>query len=1096
MECSSLKIRESECVHMNRSMRVAGVLLALCLMCLPVRAQLNTGRISGAITDQTGGTIGGATVTVTEVARGESRTLTADSAGLYAAPNLNPGIYTVRAEFKGFQTVERQNVQVDVGGDIRVDITLQPGAQTQTVTVTEALPVINTTNAQTGGTLDNNFMANIPLNGRNFHYMEVFIPGVNMNAGEGCTNSSVYGSGPYNLNWMIDGLYEQGVYLPEGGAGGASEAGDTTILPLDAIQEVNMVINPRAEYGWNPGLTESVGLKSGTNTIHGSAYAYGRDEALDAKNAFAAQRGPVAFEQFGASVGGPIKKNKLFYFMAFEGVRVDVTNTFGVTSPTDAHFTGTSGGCPATPAGDPAFGPGNCSSSIPDAIAAINYLNMYAPPAGTAVRNALSLNIAGCDPTNPNISSVNPVTVALACTANQYGAPSLFNNASATTTAVTNNFQNQGGSNQGLAKLDYHINDHHTFNASYYFGRYLEKAVSSTTNSGGAAITQPYWEEWLGVQTTMVRAVEIWTPNSNWLNEARLGMDHNHRPVSGAECTGANTTAILGGTTPLGYGAPLGGDGGPIYPTQYGLVSGAPACGMPTTTINTFSDQLGFANNRMDDESIGQGADSLSYTHGTHQFKFGTDVRSEIFLGAKTTNAQQGVVAFGATNIAAFTGASPLESFLAGVASSESIEPGIPVRNLAWNMIGVFAQDDWRVLPRLTLNLGLRWEGETPIGEEHGLLGNFAPNTPSGMIQQNLVWKFQSGFEPRLGLVWDLTGQGKTVLRAGGVVMYHTAIASTAANSFLEPTGATLYLANGSTMQGPGTINDPKIAKAPITAGGIATGNLIPWAANAPLFANITPVCGNGLVPVAPVVGAPAINPSTCNGYAINTNFKFLQNFSWNLDIQHAFTNNLSLTVGYIGSHQSDVGGNLDLNQPTPGASGGSNEQARKPYNAEFPWFSTITDFTTFGSTNFAGLEASLTERASHGFTFTASYTLSHALGISQNGFGGQAVENSLDPRADYGTMAQDARHHFTLTATYAVPTIKAPAQLGQGWALNASANLTSALPFLAYDTSFDTSGTGEKEDRWTLYGPASAFNKIAGPGAGTTSAVLRAGEQ
>src|SRR5579862_2357284 len=130
MECSSLKISKSKCVQTKRSMRVVGLLLGLCFVCLPLRAQLNTGRISGAITDQTGGAIGGATVTIIDVARGESRPLTADGAGLFAAPNLTPGNYTVRAEFKGFQTVERQNVQVDVGGDVRVDLTLQPGAQT------------------------------------------------------------------------------------------------------------------------------------------------------------------------------------------------------------------------------------------------------------------------------------------------------------------------------------------------------------------------------------------------------------------------------------------------------------------------------------------------------------------------------------------------------------------------------------------------------------------------------------------------------------------------------------------------------------------------------------------------------------------------------------------------------------------------------------------------------------------------------------------------------------------------------------------------------------------------------------------------------
>src|SRR5580704_10538357 len=130
--------------------------LGVLLLSLPLRSQLNTGRISGAITDQSGGAIAGATVSVIDVARGETRPLTTDGSGLYAAPNLLPGTYTVRVEFMGFQTLERQNVQVGAGGDVRVDVTMMPGQQTQTVTVTESIPIVNATNAQTGGTLQQN----------------------------------------------------------------------------------------------------------------------------------------------------------------------------------------------------------------------------------------------------------------------------------------------------------------------------------------------------------------------------------------------------------------------------------------------------------------------------------------------------------------------------------------------------------------------------------------------------------------------------------------------------------------------------------------------------------------------------------------------------------------------------------------------------------------------------------------------------------------------------------------------------------------------------------------------------------------------------
>jgi hypothetical protein len=1050
--------------------KIAAVLciaLGVFLICLPLHSQVNTGRISGAITDQSGGAIAGATVTVVDIARGETRPLVADAAGQYAAPNLTPGIYTVRAEFKGFKTVERQNIQVDVGGDARVDLTLQPGEQTQTVTVTESLPIVNTTNAQTGGTLDNQLVSNLPTNGRNYRWMVAYVPGVMLLPGQGLTTASTNGGGTDIGNFMVDGLYAEATYSKQSSVGGAGEAGDTTILPLDAIQEIALVINPKAEYGWDPGLTVSLGLKSGTNNIHGSAYAYGRDQSLDARNAFSFTpqgqplKGAVAFEQWGGTVGGPIKKNKLFYFMGYESERLSIGSTFTETSPT----TGLGAGLTA-------------SSSVPTAIAAINTY-VAAHPGTSVALNNLSLNLAGCNYSNASIGSQTAATVAQACGQNAQGFPSLFNNSSNTTTSVTNTFPNQGGSDNGLGKLDYHLNDHHTLNGEYFFGQYGEYAVS------GTAITQQQWREYLQVRTQMVRGVEIWTPNSNWLNEARVGLDHDSRPVSTGECTG----------NPLGIGATLGALGAPNYATAYQLDSNAPACGLPTITINGFTGQLGFANNREDFENDYQGADSLSYTHGTHQFKMGVDVRAESFMGVKTQDAQKGEIAFGASGDAAFASATPLEDFLSGVVSSESIKLGNPVRTISWADVGVFFQDDWRILPRVTLNLGVREEIETPGRDSMGLLGNFAPNTPTGMVQENQTWPLQHGFGPRLGVVWDLTGKGTTVVRAGAGVMYYSAylqglITIQSDDLSSVPTGATLYSPSGQKVAGTpiGNIQNLFTTQTPTTTttGGVSTvtSNFIPWAINAPLFpTSNSQVCGNGLTPT----GGGPVNPAPCNGYGLSNNFKFPQNVTWNLSVQHAFTNNLSWNVAYVGAHTADLGAQLDINQPLQNndlAPSSSNELVNRPYYTQFPWFSKITYDANVGNSNYAGLQTALVERTSQGLTFNIAYTLAHAVGMN-SGPGLTTVMNSNQPTRDYGNLPTDVRDHFTITASYAIPGRKAPLQLLQGWELNSAVSFLSALPINAVDTSFDTSGTGEKLDRWTLYGAASNFDKILG-GAGT----------
>ena len=275
--------------------------------------------------------------------------------GRYVAPNLNPGIYT-RCELSSWDSrrSERQNVNLDVGGDVRVDATLQPGSQSQTVTVTESLPVVDTTNAQTGGVLSAQLLTSLPLSGRNYRWQQDLVPGVLFTPGHGTAALNVNGVADGHAgNNYLDGVYAQTYESAEISFGGAGEAGDATILPLDAIQDVNVVTNPQAEYGWVPGVTASVGLKSGTNSIHGDAYAFGRTTALDAKNPFASARYPLQFEQFGATIGGPIKKDKLFYFAAFEGYLENLTTVVSETPPTLADT-------------------GNVGLSIPDAIAAIN----------------------------------------------------------------------------------------------------------------------------------------------------------------------------------------------------------------------------------------------------------------------------------------------------------------------------------------------------------------------------------------------------------------------------------------------------------------------------------------------------------------------------------------------------------------------------------------------------------------------------------------------------------------------------------------------------------------------------------------------------
>src|SRR5271165_2914926 len=352
----------------GKAARWLGCALAILLISVPAFSQGSTGRILGTVTDQSGGTVAGATVTVVDTARGVTKTLTTDDAGEYNAPNLTPGAYIVRAEAKGFKKLERQNVIIEVGKEVRVDVTLQPGEQEQTVTVTEALPLVETTNATLGGTLDNADISDMPLNGRNYQSLLALRPGVMLQPGGGPWTQSTNGIRPDESAWMIEGVINTNFFDARPIAGMPSPITDgASILPIDAIQEFNTMENPKAEYGWKPGAVVNVGLKSGTNQFHGSVYGFYRSAAWDARNYFnPAPNGsscslgasilcaklPTQLRQYGATVGGPIMKDKLFFFGGFEALNSLIGNALA------------SNGIPETAASGVAPSAPNCTAVV------------------------------------------------------------------------------------------------------------------------------------------------------------------------------------------------------------------------------------------------------------------------------------------------------------------------------------------------------------------------------------------------------------------------------------------------------------------------------------------------------------------------------------------------------------------------------------------------------------------------------------------------------------------------------------------------------------------------------------------------------------
>ena len=338
MKFSVFSTRGFSALSLRNAIGVISLGLAVLVGSSQLFAQGNAGRIIGSVTDQSGGAMAGAVVTVTDNARGISRTLMTDNSGEYNAPNLIPGTYSVRAEVKGFKTAEHNGIVLEVNAELRVDLTLQPGEQSDKITVTGEVPLVETTNAELGGTLQAQIIDNLPLNGRNFENLLQLRPGVSIYPGGSGWAQSTNGQRAHDNMYLVNGVVANDPWMGQSVMNAVMASGDAgTILPVDAIDEFKTEENPRAEYGWKPGAIVNIGIKSGTNNIHGTGYAYGRDTAFDARNYFnpdycpssapcVTTQQPVALEQFGATFGGPIKKDKLFYFVNFEGQRYSIGN--------------------------------------------------------------------------------------------------------------------------------------------------------------------------------------------------------------------------------------------------------------------------------------------------------------------------------------------------------------------------------------------------------------------------------------------------------------------------------------------------------------------------------------------------------------------------------------------------------------------------------------------------------------------------------------------------------------------------------------------------------------------------------------------------
>jgi hypothetical protein len=497
---------------------VTGVFLILGFA-IGLAAQSSQGRILGTVTDASGAVITNAKVSITNTGTATARDILTTAAGEYVAPNLEPGSYVVVVQASGFETARHTAVTLEVAKDVRVDFKLTPGAVSETMIVSGEAPMVDTTSDVLGGTFSNQAINELPLQGRDFQNLAILQPGVQRTPGGGFESISANGNRPQDNNFIVDGIDDNDAYygvtvINDEGVQGTP----ATHLPIDAIQEFNVQSSPEADYGWKPGAIINIGIKSGTNKFHGTAYYFNRNAFFDARNWFNPAPDPVSalnLHQFGTSMGGPIVKDKLFIFGNYEGVRDKVGNPLSVVTPITVSV------------GDPTI-------SIADAFAECT-------ASGTC--SSISEKLAALLPYNPG-----------------------------PTTALNLDFNNLNREDNGILKLDYHLSERHTLTGMYFIGDSVQTEEDST-------VLNPLFLSQAYTRAQVLGGGWIWTPNARLTNQFHVGYnrfsqevvvaDHNLDPAS----LGINT----GVTNPTDFGIPeirisgfnshtIGGNGSwPLY---------------------------------------------------------------------------------------------------------------------------------------------------------------------------------------------------------------------------------------------------------------------------------------------------------------------------------------------------------------------------------------------------------------------------------------------------------------------------------------------------------------------------------------------------
>ena len=965
-------------------------------------AQTFRGTILGTVTDAQGAVVSDAKVTVHNDNTGLDRSTTTSADGSYSIPELPIGTYAVTVSQSGFQSSLTNNVAVNVAVERRVDVILKPGQVSETIQVSgETLPLVETTSDTLGGVLTQETVKDLPINGRDYTKLIFLNPGV-AGSPDQITDSpgsfgefSMNGARGRSNNYLLDGTdmndgYRNDPAINQGGVFATPSA----ILPIDAVSDMSVLSNFEPEFGRNGGAIVNIVTKSGTNSLHGDVFEYFRNDALDARNYFdptSAPKAPFHNNQFGGSLGGPLLKNKTFFFVDYEGQRESVGVVSLVCVPT--------------------------LSQIASSKAA---LGSAVSPVGSALLDFWPHNAANYIP------GVQSGPTGCGGVADYVAIAPSFNNLSSF-----------------IAKIDHSFNSKNNVTGRYFFGDSTQQFPLALNATGGQL---PGFDTVTPTRVQLVSLSAVHVISASKVNELRYGwnrfaegffpQDANfdpstiglcNTPTTFGTCHSSGLPIILLSPTPTGASG---------FFAQVGATSGDPRQRVDTNT---------------------QVLDSFSWKLNKHDFRFGAEFH-RTSIHQRFDKYSRGRVRF-----------DDLDSLLQMMPQTSGFGTfnytGNTLRHTFQNGFGFYAQDSFRISPRLTFNYGLRWDYYAVVQEKDHLFSDFVPTsaTTGNLIQvgrgglPNLYNPDRKNFSPRASFAWDVTGRGKTVVRAGYGLFFDAFSQDMMLGHLPYPT----FYAPGPAYNpiGPNPIQMAQINPAALDVNG-------------------------AYIPGAPLYGVPDCS-FECDIFSFDRNIKTPYIENYNVNIQQQFNRNVVLQVGYVGSQGHRLFRFFDINQPSQATITAEDlacnciNSVSVSRNYGFPNGAFyIFQENSSGKSNYHSLQTSLNVRNYHGLMSIVNYVWSKSLDNSSDGedfvVNAAQPQDSNNPQKEYGLSNFDIRNRFTWILGFELPKFSGSwPKLKNGWGMDSTVTMQSGQPFtLNYNFEDDFSGGGDGFDRPDVVGP------------------------